>query len=60
MRRYYYTYEIANAIHERWGLVGSLIAVFICIALLLLIELLQYYRWEIKRFLKKILKKYKS
>ena len=61
-RHYHYhcAYEIADFIHEKWGFAGSLTAVLVCIALLLLIEVIQHNRWEIKRFFKKMLDKIKN
>lgn len=61
-RHYHYhcACEIADFIHEKWGFAGSLTAVLVCIALLVLIEIIQHNRWEIKRFFKKMLDKIKN
>ena len=50
-------YEVAYFIHEHWGLAGSLTAIFVCIAVLLLVRLIHLNRWEIKSFFKKVLDK---
>ena len=61
-RHYHYhcAYEIADFIHEKWGSVGCWTTVLVCVALLLLIEIIQHNRWEIKRFFKKMLDKIKN
>lgn len=61
-RHYHYhcACEIADYIHERWGSAGSWTVIFVCIALLVLIDLIHCNRWEIKRFFKKMLDKIKN
>ena len=53
-------YEVAYFIHEHWGLAGSLAAISVCIAVLLLVRLIHLNRWEIKSFFKKVLDKIKK